>query len=226
MAAHSGAADEVPPRVFQPERAALKTVIAPVNSSESALTSGSWRQAVSSAPAPVSSRQNPVPWNVSAAATAPELLVEAAPPGTCGADCHAGIGQDSEMPPPPAPHTAPSFQTCSFAGWVASLIVVPPVATTYGWLEGSSTDSTGSTGVLVRKALQSLLPWSPLAEKMVCPWAAACWKMRFSACWMPGEPCCTACSHSPQLVVTILSTSSLTICAYSSIEPNVLFGAS
>ena len=206
MAAHSGAAEDVPPRVFQPERApALNTVMPPVNSSESALTSGSWRQAVSSGPAPVSSRQKLVPWNVSAAATAPELLVEAAPPGTC---------------------TAPSFQTCSFAGWVASLIVVPPVATTYGWLEGSSTDSTGSTGVLVRKALQSLLPWSPLAEKMVCPWAAACWKMRLSACWMPGEPCCTACSHSPQLVVTILSTSSLTICAYSSIEPNVLFGAS
>src|SRR4051812_30163070 len=131
MAAHSGAAEDVPPSVFQPKKAtALNTVMAPVNSSESALTSGSWRQAVSSGPASVSSRQKLVPSNVSAAPTAAELLVEAAPPGTCGADCHAGIGQDWEMPPPPAPHTAPSFQTCSFAGWVASLIVVPPAATT------------------------------------------------------------------------------------------------
>ncbi len=73
-----------------------------------------------------------VPWKLSAALTASELLVAAAPPGTCGAACQAGIGQDSEMPPPPAPQTAPSFQTCSFAGWVALLIVVPPVATTYG----------------------------------------------------------------------------------------------
>src|SRR5438477_10919785 len=104
MAAHSGAAEDVPPRVFQPERApALNTVMPPVNSSESALTSGSWRQALSSGPAALSSRQNRVPSNVCAAVTELELPVEAAPPGTIGADCQAGIGHDSEMPPPLAP---------------------------------------------------------------------------------------------------------------------------
>ena len=71
-----------------------------------------------------------VPSKLSAALTASALAVEATPPGTIGADCQAGIGQDSEIPPPPAPPNAPSFQTCSFAGWVASLIVVPPAATT------------------------------------------------------------------------------------------------
>ena len=49
--------------------------------------------------------------------------------------------------------------------------------------------------------------------------------MMFSACWMPGEPCCTACSQRPQLLVTILSTLSLTIFAYSSSAPKVVFGA-
>ena len=102
---------------------------------------------------------------------------------------------------------------------------MPPAATTYGWLDGSSTDRTGLVGAVVSKALQSLLPSSPAAEKTVCPWAAACWKMRFSACWTPGEPCWTACSHNPQLVVTTWSTSSLTIFEYLSSEPNVLFGA-
>ena len=99
------------------------------------------------------------------------------------------MGHDSEIPPPPAPAKAPSFQTCSDGGCEALSIVVPPAATTYGWLDGSSTERTGSTGCGVWKALQSLLPWSPEAEKTVWPWAAASWKMMFSACWTPGEPC-------------------------------------
>ena len=65
---------------------------------------------------------------------------------------------------------------------MASSIVVPPAATTYGWLDGSSTERTGLTGAVVSNELQSLLPSSPAAEKTDWPWAAACWKMRFSAC--------------------------------------------
>src|SRR5260370_425327 len=104
VAAHSGAAEDVPPRVFQRARAAaLYTVMAPVNSSESALTSGSWRQAVASGPALLSSRQKLVPSNVSAVVTAPELLVEAAPPGPCRAACQAGDGHDSGVRQPPSP---------------------------------------------------------------------------------------------------------------------------
>src|SRR5690348_17996374 len=108
---------------------------------------------------------------------AAETVVGSFTPGTCELSCQAGIGQDSEMPPPPAPHAAPSFQTCSDAGCVALSIVVPPAATTYGWLDGSSTERMGLTGEVVSKALQSSLPASPAAEKTVCPWAAACWKM-------------------------------------------------
>ncbi len=78
----------------------------------------------------LSERQKFVPSNVWAAVTAPELPTEPTPPGTIGADCQAGMGQDSEIPPPVEPPSAPSFQTCSFAGWLASLIVVPPAATT------------------------------------------------------------------------------------------------
>src|SRR5690348_14850840 len=151
---------------------------------------------------------------------AAETVVGSFTPGTCELSCQAGIAQDSEMPPPAAPHAAPSFQTCSSAGWVALSIVVPPAATTYGWLDGSSTDRIGLTGDVVRNALQSLLPSSPAAEKTVWPWAAACWKTRFSACWTPGDPSWMACSQTPQLVVTTWSTSSLTICRYWSKEPN------
>ena len=80
-------------------------------------------------------------------------------------------------------------------------------------------------GNVVRKALQSLLPSSPAAEKTVWPWAAACWKIRFSACWTPGEPSWIACSQIPQLVLTIWSASSLTILAYWSNDANEVFGA-
>ena len=45
------------------------------------------------------------------------------------------------MPPPPPPPTAPSFQTCSSGGELASSIAVPPTPSTYGWLAGSSTDT-------------------------------------------------------------------------------------
>src|SRR5689334_17266404 len=144
-------------------------------------------------------------------------------PGTLALSCQVGIGQDSEMPPPAAPHAAPSFQTCSSAGWPALSIVVPPVDTTYGWLEGSSTDRIGLTGDVVRKALQSSLPSSPAEEKMDWPWAAACWKIRFSACCSPGAPFWRAAAQNPQLVDTILSTSSLTICRYWSNELNDVF---
>src|SRR5207249_2937639 len=117
----------------------MKTVMPPVNSSASALTSGTWRQPSSSGPAGLSDVQNAKlgsPMSAASklfpAATALGLLT----PGTCESSCQVGIGQDSEMPPPAAPQTAPSFQTCSDAGWVALSIVVPPVATTYGWLAG------------------------------------------------------------------------------------------
>src|SRR5579884_3320951 len=126
--------------------------------------------------------------SVAAKLSAAETTLGLCTPGTSESSCQAGIGHDSEIPPPAAPHAAPSFQTCSEAGWVALSIVVPPAATTYGWLDGSSTDRIGLTGTVVRNALQLSLPSSPAAEKTVWPWAAACWKMRFSACWMPGEP--------------------------------------
>src|SRR5579884_211932 len=127
--------------------------------------------------------------SVAAKLSAAETTLGLCTPGTSESSCQAGIGQDSEMPPPAAPHAAPSFQTCSEAGWVALSIVVPPAATTYGWLDGSSTDRIGLTGDSVWKVLQSSLPSSPAAEKIVCPWAAACWKITFSACWTPGDPC-------------------------------------
>src|SRR5947199_6260676 len=43
IAAHNGADDEVPPKVFQPPNSAMNTVTAPVNSSACAATSGSSR---------------------------------------------------------------------------------------------------------------------------------------------------------------------------------------
>ena len=58
MPAHIGAADEVPPIVVQPPNWALKMVIAPVNSSASALTSGSSRQPSSEPPTGLSDAQN------------------------------------------------------------------------------------------------------------------------------------------------------------------------
>ena len=39
-------------------------------------------------------------------------------PGTLESICHVGLAHDIEIPPPPAPHSAPSFQTCSEGGWV------------------------------------------------------------------------------------------------------------
>jgi hypothetical protein len=58
IAAHSGAADEVPPNVFQPPNWSMKTVMPPVNSSAAALTSGSSRQPSSTGPAGLSDAQN------------------------------------------------------------------------------------------------------------------------------------------------------------------------
>jgi len=52
------AADEVPPNVFQPPNCSMKTVMPPVNSSASALTSGTWRQPCSTGPAGLSEAQN------------------------------------------------------------------------------------------------------------------------------------------------------------------------
>src|SRR5215472_1344926 len=158
----------------------------PVNSSASALTSGSSRQPASTGPTGLSELQNAkfgLPRSADSKLFAADTTFGSLTPGTCESSCQAGIAQDSEMPPPAAPHAAPSFQTCSSAGWVASSIVVPPAATTYGWLDGSSTERIGVDGAVVRKALQSLLPSSPAAEKTVWPWAAACSKISFSACW-------------------------------------------
>ena len=145
-------------------------------------------------------------------------------PGTSESSCQAGIGQDSEMPPPAAPQAAPSFQTCSRAGCVALSIVVPPAATTYGWLDGSSTDRTGLTGAAVPRAVVAPLVTGSredglslggrlLEDEVLCLLDA-------------GRALLDPCSHSPQLVVTTWSTLSFTICAYSSSAPKVLFGAS
>ena len=129
------------------------------------------------------------------------------------------------MPPPLEPQTAPSFQTCSFAGWVASLIVVPPDSHDVG-LAGGVVDGQDRIdrrarleGVAVVAALVTgggedrLALGGRLLEDQVLGLLDA------------GRALLHPCSQSPQLVVTIWSTSSFTICAYSSIEPNVLFGA-
>ena len=141
--------------------------------------------------------------------------------------CQAGIAQDSEIPPPPAPQSAPSFQTCSLGGWVAASMVVPPTDTTYGWLAGSSTDRTfwPEGGDEYRYSLQESLPVSPSAESTVWPCAAACWKRTFSASWRPGSAVCASCSQTPQLDVTTWSASLLIIAEYSSRPPIVVLGA-
>ena len=116
------------------------------------------------------------------------------------------------MPPPPAPHCAPSSQTCSEAGWVASSIVVPPTERTYGWLAGSPSESRfwPEGGTTARALVAPSSPVSPVAERTVWPCAAACSKRRFSACWTPGSPTCASCSQTPQLEVMTWSTSLFT----------------
>src|SRR5262249_60545422 len=139
-------------------------------------TSGSSRQPAEACPNGLSETQNAngLPRSAVSKLLAAVTTFGLFTPGTCESSCHVGIGHDSEMPPPPAPHAAPSFQTRSAAGWVALSMVVPPAATTYGWLAGSSTDKKGLTGEVGWKAVQSLLPSSPDAEKAVCPCAASC----------------------------------------------------
>ena len=54
------------------------------------------------------------------------------------------------MPPPPPPPSGPSFHTCSCAGCVAaSVIVVPPTASTYGWLASSVVETGFCPGCTV-----------------------------------------------------------------------------
>ena len=70
--------------------------------------------------------------------------------------------------------------------------VVPPTPVTNGWLAGSSTagDRFGTPG---EGGLQSSEPWSPEAETIDWPCAAASWKSVFSAC----RPSVLSASHSP-----------------------------
>ena len=83
------------------------------------------------------------------------------------------------MPPPAAPHAAPSFQTCSDAGWVAYWLIVVLLAAEMemhrlGSRDGLSTDRTGLTGEAAQERVAVVAAASPAAEKTVCPWAAAC----------------------------------------------------
>src|SRR5487761_1903800 len=137
-------------------------------------------------------------------------------PGTPDCDCHDGVGQFEERPPPEPPPWAPLFHTVSDAGasgWRMLLNEVPPTATTYGWDAGSSTERCGNTGEDDENSVfaQSSEPSSPEEAKTVWPWAAASSKSRFSTCAAPGAPIASACSHSPQLVVITFARSSDTI---------------
>ena len=222
-----GAADRVPAAV----RGSLKTVIPPVNSSASRADVGQLAAGGLGSADGVVGRAERVAGLAEVVrldgVRGRESLEALAPPGTSERCCQAGIGQDSEMPPPAAPPTGPSFQTCSKAGWVALSIVVPPTATTYGWLEGSSDGQDRADrrrrpeGVAVVAALvpggreDGLALGRRLLEDDVLGLLDA------------GRALLRApCSQNPQLVVTIWSTSSLTILAYSSSEPKVVFGAS
>src|SRR5580658_1819235 len=178
-------------------------------------TSGTSRQAVSALPAAASLRQKRYDRPLSALSTfsAEAIAVLLSIPGTRELSCHDGIGHDDEMPPPPPPPFCPSFHTCSTGGFVASSIVTPPAPTTYGWLAGSSTESSGETGWARKSVSQSSEPSSPPAAKTDWPCAAACSKISFSIACTPGEPCWRACSQSPQLVETIFAVSSSTILA-------------
>ena len=110
-------------------------VTEPVNSSACADTSGVSRQRVPdgrfSAP---SQNVSVVKGAVTLRVCASKAWAFAISIGLSGvfatACCQLGIVQDAEMPPPPAPHCAPSSQTCSEGGWVASSIVVPPTERT------------------------------------------------------------------------------------------------
>src|SRR5579884_969470 len=106
----------------------------PVNSSAWAETSGDSRQGVPE-PSPRVPPQNVGVANgpsepAAALSNAWALLTPVALAAVCTTFCcQLGIVHDSEMPPPLAPHAAPSFQTCSAGGCVASSIVVPPTET-------------------------------------------------------------------------------------------------
>src|SRR5580658_7927181 len=116
--AHSGVDDEVPPNVVQPPNWLSYTVIAPVNSSACAVTSGTSRQ--TTAP------QKSLPATASARLTIGAL----SNPGTFVPVCQDGAGQTWDMPPPPAPQLEPSFQICSAGGKVGLVIAVPPTEST------------------------------------------------------------------------------------------------
>src|ERR1700747_1258023 len=68
-----------------------------------------------------------------------------------------------------------SFHTLSLGRGPSALSLVPPTPVTYGWLAGSSTCAVGGVGK------QSSAPWSPEAETIDSPWAAASWNRVFSA---------------------------------------------
>ena len=110
-------------------------VTAPVNSSACAETSGVSRQGAPGVSPRVPSQNVGVVNGADVLAVedsyALAFLTSIALAGVLAtACCQLGIAQDSEMPPPPAPHSAPPSHTCSAGGWVASLIVVPPTEST------------------------------------------------------------------------------------------------
>src|ERR1700691_3637004 len=112
-------------------------VIAPVYSSACADTSGASRHRLASAG---DCLQGVRPYDVTALAAA---ALSAPVMNGC---CQLGAPQIEEGPPPLAPPSLPSFQTCSLGGFEASVMVVPPTPTTNGSLAGSLCESTGATG--------------------------------------------------------------------------------
>ena len=115
-----------------------------------------------------------------------------------------------EIPPPPAPPwTAASFQTVSGGAPTGAapspVSVVPPTPVTFGWLAGSSVNRPVLPLVLPE---QSSDPLSPVAAKMLCPWAAISAKIAASAATLLAE---TTGSQLPQLVLTALAWSSVAI---------------
>ena len=116
-----------------------------MNSSACAETSGTCRHGVELRSAGDAAQNAPSLATPCCCATedAEANVAAASMPGTELERCQAGCGQTSESPPPPAPHSAPSFQVVSKTGVAVEWMVVPPTEVTNGCVPGSSTAKVG-----------------------------------------------------------------------------------
>ena len=119
------------------------------------------------------------------------------------------------------PHAAPLRRLARRSGWSCRR----RRARTAGSPDPRPTAGSGRrAGPATRNSLHESSPVSPAALRNVCPCAAACWKMKFSACWAPGSASCSSCSQNPQLDVMIWSLSLSIIVANSSNAARVRVG--